>query len=50
MMGIDTAIRTEIMFCCVGIKLVKLQNIMALDDIDTGQWNRRNDGSFSPAD
>jgi len=49
MVCVYAAIAAKVMLCGFSIELVKLQNILAFDDFDAGQRNRRNDCAFAPA-
>ena len=48
-MGVDTAVAAEIMLRCAGIELIEPELALALNDLDTVQRNRGNDGTFTAA-
>lgn len=47
---VDATDRAEKVLGSVRVELVQPQRILALDDMDTGERHRRNDGAFAPAD
>jgi hypothetical protein len=50
MMGVDAADRAEVVLCDFGVELVDLQCVLALDNFDSRQRDRRDYRAFSATD
>lgn len=50
MMGIDAAVGAEVVLCHLGVELVDLERLLALNDIDSRQSDRGDDRTFPTAD
>ena len=48
-MGVDAAARAEVVPCRVGVEPVELQDILAADDVQSGQRHRGDDGAPAAA-
>jgi hypothetical protein len=49
MVRVNTAYGTKVMLCGMGIELIQRQNVLPLDNFQTGQWHGCSDSALSAA-